>query len=203
MTVSWLDFIGFPRFNGTPIGGQRLQVPYLEDEFIIRISWNSSYLGVHQGRLLKVVTHLQRSCFLWKNQFSLNNSPNHKFHRIMRAAGDCGHLFRATHVVDMRYQVSEHLQLRDVAKPITIWGCTSYINLPPIYSDIGDGSSTIVANLPRRDSPTSRTFQLTRGNNPNHWGYLMLFAGKASGQESAFCIGCRATFYHILSTSPR
>ena len=90
--------------------------------------------------------------------------------QLMRAAGDCGHLFRATHVVDMRYQVSEHLQLRDVAKPITIWECTSYINLPPIYSDIGDGSwrrfraaTTIVANLPRRDSPTNRTFQLTRG----------------------------------------
>ena len=34
---------------------------------LVRISWNSSYLGVHQGRLLKVVTHLQRSFFLWKN----------------------------------------------------------------------------------------------------------------------------------------
>lgn len=41
------------------------------------------------------------------------------------------------------------------------------------------------------------------GNNPNHWGYLMLFAGKTSGQESAFCIACRATFdpHHHVEVS--
>lgn len=75
MTVSWLGFIGFPRFSGTPIGGQRLQVPYLEDDFIIRISWNSSYLGVHQGRLLKIVTHLLGSFFCGRTSFPWTTVP--------------------------------------------------------------------------------------------------------------------------------
>ena len=70
-----VGFHRFPSFNGTPVGGQRLQVPYLEDEFIIRISWNSSYLGVHQGRLLKVVTHLQRSFFCGRTSFPWTTVP--------------------------------------------------------------------------------------------------------------------------------
>ena len=38
------------------------------------------------------------------------------------------------------------------------------------------------------------------GNNPNHWGYLILFAGKTSGQESAiFVLVVEPHFIHITT----